>query len=137
MKHSRLWLSASIIALVIIIGFVISVPHTRDVPGARALNVTTPGVPEVALRDVFKKGVHTISGSVEAPDACSTVSAEASLTGDASSTQSILVAVSIATDAGICLELPTRETFQTTLAAPAQLPLFVTVNGVTATTSEL
>ena len=134
MNHTRLWAAATIIALVVIISFVLSVPHTRDlaVPQAERAAAT---IPSVTVRDSFKKGVHTISGSIEAPNACMTVSAKASLTSAASSTENILVEISTLDESGICLQLPTRISFQTTVTAPARTPITVTVDGAVATTS--
>lgn len=134
MSHKRLWISATIIAFAIIAGFVFSVPHTRDIPRAPESPKVTV-VPPVTLHDAFKKGMHTIIGSVEVPNACTNVTATASLVGDASSTQNIVVAISMPSDSGVCLELPTRMTFSTTIAAPAHLPLSATVNGMAATTT--
>ena len=133
MNQKRLWIAAAIIALVIVAGFALSVPHTRDVPEA-AQSAEKEVVPVVALRDTYRKGVHTITGSLLAPNACTTVSANAALSG-ASSTQQIALTISMPSDTGICLEVPTPLTFQTTLAAPADLPFLVTVNDVVATTS--
>ena len=134
MTHTRLLISAAIIALVVIIGFVLSVPHTRDVVEIAAPSSKT-NVPIVTLRDAFKKGLHTITGSVEATNACTTVHTEASVTGEASSTQNILVALTMVDEAGICLQLPTPMAFQTIISAAARLPIVVTVNGAVATTS--
>lgn len=132
--HTRLLAAATIIALVVFISFVLSVPRTRDVVETATPHTET-AVPPVTLRDTFKKGLHTITGLIEAPNACTSVSAEASVTGDATSTESILIAITMLADEGVCLQLPTSTTFQTTLEAPAGLPLTVTVNGATATTS--
>lgn len=137
MSHKRLFVVATIIACIIIASFVLSVPHTRDIPAEQSALSTVPVVPAVTLRDVYKKGVHTITGSVEAPDACTLVSAQASLIGDASSTQSILVEVSLSEDSGVCLERTTTMRFGATLAAPAGLPITATVNGAQATTTIL
>lgn len=135
MNQKRLWVSATIIALIVLVGFVLSVPHTRDIPGTSASGTAVSSVPLVTLRDVFKKGMHTITGSLLAPNACTIVTAHASLQGDASSTESILVALSMPSDVGVCLELPTRVNFSTTIAAPARVPLFATVNGSAASTT--
>ncbi|MEK7113997.1 MAG: hypothetical protein AAB850_00400 [Patescibacteria group bacterium] len=132
MSHMRLWASAAIIAAIILIAFALSVPHTRDIE-VKPLPVAVPTVPTVALHDAFKKGLHTISGSIEATNACTPVSASAILVGNASSTRSILVALSIQSDSGICLQIPTRASFKTTISAPANLPLTITVNGSPAT----
>ncbi|MBU6388311.1 hypothetical protein KGQ72_00295 [Patescibacteria group bacterium] len=136
MNQTRLWAAATIIALVVLIGFVLSVPHTRDVPHL-ASNTETPSIPLVTLHDVFRKGVHTITGSLEAPNACTMVSAESLLQDNASSTGRILVQISMPPDAGVCLQVPTRATFQTTIAAPVHLPIEATVNGSVASTSVL
>lgn len=135
MSHRRLWISAAIIAVVIAIGFVFSVPHTRDVED---VNTPLPGlekVPEVSLRDSYRRGVHTITGSLTAPNACTEVSATAALQGSASTTETIVVDISLPADSGICLQLPTRVSFEAKLAAPADLPITVLVNGVAASTS--
>lgn len=137
MSHTRLWIAAAIIAAAIGIGFLFSVPHTSDVALSEEPDAASPTAPSVALRDVFKKGVHTITGYVEAPDACATASAQALLEGDAPETRRIVVAVSLEEGEGVCLELPTRADFSATLAAPAGVPLAATVNGVAATTTAL
>lgn len=135
MKRSRLWISATIIASVILIAFALSVPHTRDI----GIKTSAPSEENaqiiVTLHDAFKKGVHTITGSLETPNACASVSALARLTGDASSTQHILVEVSLQADSGICLQVPTRMNFKTTISAPANLSLTATVNGSLASTT--
>lgn len=138
MKHMRLGIAAAIIAFIILAGFVLSVPHTRDVIQApKKDSVMASSTPLVTLRDAFKKGLHTITGSVEAPDACATITASSTLVGDASSTESIRVDISLPVDAGICLQLPTPANFRVTIAAPEHAPLTATVNGVTASTTVL
>lgn len=134
MSHTRLWVAAAIIAFIIIAGFAFSVPHTRDAARV-SVSEGVPTVPLVTLHDVFKKGLHTITGSLLAPNACTTLTARASLRGDASSTESILIALSMPSDVGVCLELPTRVNFSTTIAAPARVPLSATVNGFAASTT--
>jgi len=137
MNHARLWLAAAIIAMVISLGFILSVPHARELPQTPEIATNNPAtiVPAVALHDSYKKGTHTLTGSVFAPNACSTASAKASLVG-AGDKQAILVAVTLTTDTtGVCLELPTKVTFSTTLTAPSRLPLQATINGTTASTT--
>jgi hypothetical protein len=134
MSRTHLWISAAIIALVVFVAFALSVPHTHDVAIKKAADAVA-SVPVVSLHDVYKKGTHTISGAVTVPNACIPVEATASLVGSASSTQNILVALTFPNDSGTCLQLPTSVTFETTLAAPAKLPIEASVNGVTASTS--
>ncbi|MCX6787535.1 MAG: hypothetical protein NTY93_03410 [Candidatus Kaiserbacteria bacterium] len=136
MNHTRLLSAAVIIALVIIVGFVLSVPHTRDSALTDLSQTKTANIPTVALHDVFKKGVHTITGSLNAPNACAAITAKASLVGDASNATGILVAISMSEDTDdVCLQLPTRMNFSVTISAPASLPLTATVNGFVATTT--
>ena len=135
MSHKRLLVSSAIIALAILISFVLSVPHTRDVAQKLPSTVEATSIPVITLRDSFKKGVHTITGSLETPNACTVVNASATLAGNASSTESIIVAISVRSDSGVCLQLPTQASFQTTISAPANLPFNITVNGSPATTS--
>lgn len=132
MKYSRLWVLTAIIAFIILVGFAFSVPHTRDgtKPAEKSVATSTPAV---TLRDSFKKGVHTITGSLLAPNACSLVTAQAILSGETANT--ILVELSLPEDSGLCLQVPTKESFTTTITAPAGLPVVVTVNGVVATTT--
>lgn len=134
MSQRRLWIATAIIALVIIAGFLFSVPRTREVAQAPLAQNTTI-VPSVTLRDTFSKGTHTITGSVEVPNACTVVTASAILEGSASSTESILVALSMPTDTGVCLEMPTRVNFGATVVAPALVPITATVNGSVASTT--
>jgi len=132
----RLWLAAAIIALVIAVGFFISVPHTRvDLPRPSSTSASPLSVLSVTLRDSFKKDVHTITGSVETPTACTTVSAAATLENGATGLEYIQVALVMPADTSVCLRLPTRVSFETAIAAPAGLPITVTVNGSPATTT--
>ena len=130
MNHMRLWTSAIIIACVVVVSFVLSVPHTRDVLHVPAAPVVAASVPTVALHDTFKKGMHTITGSLMATNACTTVTVSSNVVGN-----SIHVALLLSTDSGVCLQLPTNVSFKTTIVAPAQLPITSTVNGVAATTT--
>lgn len=135
MNHTRLWTSAAIIALVIIVVFVLSVPHTRDVPRPPESEKTALTVSTVTIHDSFKKGLHTITGSLTAANPCTIATATASLAGSASSTQSILLTISMPEDTGVCLQEPARMKFSTTIKADAGVPIQATVNGVAATTT--
>ena len=132
MNRMRLWSSSAIIVAVILIVFALSVPHTRDADVERPPQSQAELMPAVTLSDTFKKGVHTISGSIEAPNACAVVNVSAALVGDAQGEESIAVSVSMQNDSGICLQAPTRIPFQTALSAPANLPITATVNGISA-----
>lgn len=137
MSHSRLWVAATIIAGIILAGFIFLVPHTRDIAVKQSPQNEGTVTPTVALSDTFKKGVHTITGTIEAPNACTSVGVEATPVGTASSTEGILVAISMPEDTGICLQVPTTVRISTTIEAPAHLPITATVNGASATTTTL
>ncbi|MBI4133447.1 hypothetical protein HY478_02430 [Candidatus Uhrbacteria bacterium] len=138
MSHKRLLVAAVIIASFIFINFLFSVPRAGDIPRAPAFALEeSTKVPSVVLRDVFKKGTHTISGSIEVPDACSSVTATAILVGEASAPEGIQVIIAFSPDSGVCLELPTRVDFSTDINAPAGLPITATVNGMLASTTAL
>lgn len=136
MSHKRLLIVATIIAVIVLAGFALSVPHTRDLGGAPSPTAGS-SMPSVALRDSFKKGVHTIAGSVTAPNPCTQVTAKATLIGDTATPTGIAVAVSMPEDSGVCLERVSTVPFSVTIVAPARLPILASVNGVTATTTDL
>jgi hypothetical protein len=136
MSHMRLFLAATIIALTVLITFALSVPHTRDVIEKPSPAVVEESIiPFVSISDTYKKGIHTISGSLETPTSCTVVSATASPSGNAPATEGIVVSISVLPDTGVCLQLPARTRFETTITAPANLPIIVTVNGSLATTT--
>ena len=135
MRHTRLWILATIIACIILVGFVLSVPHTtRDT--APKVQTEEAVVPTVGIRDSYKKGVHTITGSIEAPNVCTTLDVSVTPQGDGG-VDGILIALSMPEDTGICLERPTDLSFSEKVTAPADVPITVTVNGTAATVTAL
>jgi len=113
----------------------LSVPRAREVAenGSETMGAL---VPPVELRDSFKKGVHTISGSVMAPDACTTVSADASV-DETKGSPHILVTLSLPPDNELCLVVPTKQSFSVSATAPQGVPIEVRINGMPATTTNL
>lgn len=82
MRIKRLWTAAAIIILTLVVWFVLTAPRVRDsVRPPPSIPVVATDTPVVALRDAFRKGVHTLSGSVTASDACMNATAEASFVG--------------------------------------------------------
>jgi hypothetical protein len=136
MTHTRLWVLATIIACIILVGFIISVPHTRDIPGEKRVEEVTSTTPSVSIRDVYRKGTHTLTGTVLAPNPCTTLTASAAVSG-ATGSQSIILTISMPKDAGICIQQETSLTFSTTVAADPDLPIIATLNGVPATVNSL
>ncbi len=134
MNHKRLYLAAAIIAGVLVIGFILSVPRVRDGEVPKE-TVESTILPPVALRDTYKKGTHTITGTVTAPNACATLEATATTTGDPVS--AIVIELTLREEGGICLQASTPLKFSTTVTAPEGLPVSAMVNGVVATTTAL
>ncbi|HUX80964.1 MAG TPA: hypothetical protein VMV38_01420 [Candidatus Paceibacterota bacterium] len=139
MRYTRLWVVAAIIASIILVSFVFSVPHTKEVAIA-PISPPATTIPTVIVHDTYRKGTHTITGSVLAPNPCTILSVTAVPIQGASASSTatgILVEVSLPTDVGVCLQEPLTMNFSTTINAPASLPITATVNGVTATTTLL
>jgi hypothetical protein len=132
--RTRLWVSAAIIAAIVLIAFALSVPHTQDLK-VEMKAIEAPSTPVVTLHDAFKKGAHTISGSIEVPNACTAITTSSALVGEASSTERILVSIGFEVDLGTCLQVPTEMLFKEIITAPAGLPVEATVNGVLASTT--
>ena len=136
MNHMRLWTAATIIAVFIFVGFVLSVPRASDGPIVPLPEEVEAPTPSVTVHDVFKKGIHTITASLLAPNACATVTASSTLQSTASSTESMLIAIELAIDTGVCLQMPTLIKVSTTVTAPSNIPITASVNGVMASTTE-
>ncbi len=132
----RVTSSALIIAAAIMIGFALSIPHTSEVEQKIEVEaVVAPTIPVVTILDSYKKGTHTITGSLLLPNACTTLSSEATAQTSASTTEAIVVALTTSSDTGVCLQIPTVKKFSTTVSAPAEVPIQVLVNGSVASTS--
>lgn len=130
MRTMRIWSAAAVIALVLALGFILSVPRAHDV-GSVATSAATPPPPFVSVRDSFKKGTHTIKVSVAAPDACTNVTGDASTKPGASAADpaTILIALVMPKDEGICLEEPATTTLSFSVAAGADAAIVTTING--------
>ncbi len=130
MNQRHLWGATAIIASVIVVGFFLSAPHT-----AREMiqkQTELPSVPQVAVRDVYRKGKHTLTGTVTVPTACTSVSATSSAT-----TNQINIVVTTEDPQGVCLDLPRDVSFTSILVAPADLPIVVQIDGKAASTTPL
>lgn len=131
MSTRRLRILALIILGALIAGFVILVPRGKvQSPTADAAS-TTSGIPEVTLVDSFKKGTHTISGSIVVYNACVAVATEALVIEDGANPSGIQISITRAPSEGICLELPTRIPFEKKVKAPRGLALTALVDGKT------
>lgn len=132
MTHTRLWIVATIIASIIVASFALSVPRARDGALPPMAPIKEEVIPTVSVHDVYRKGVHTITGSLIAPNACASAQTEVSLTD-----KEILIHITMSEIEGVCLQEETIVRFSTTIASPDRLPIRATVNGKDATTTEL
>lgn len=129
----RLFTSALIIAAVVVLGFVLSVPRAREVSEPAPPAAVSP-VPSITLRDSFKNGTHTITGSLIAPDVCTLPTATAAVE-NAPARPAILLAVLLPDDPQVCLAIPTTRSFTVSVEAPEGTPVTATINGLAATTT--
>lgn len=90
---------------------------------------SAPAASVVSVKDVYSKGIHTITGVVLAPDACTSIE-----TTVATSSAPSLYLVTPA-DGDICLELPTEVPFSAEIDADATTSTMVYLNEVLATTT--
>jgi hypothetical protein len=130
MHNRRMYILSGGIALALILGFALSAPHLREVK----LAATSGGqgtLPAVYLHDSYRKGLHTITGQVQVPDACTGVSASA----DAAASSSIVVSLTMPASEGTCLMLPATTTFSVSVAAAQGAELRATINGTDASTT--
>ncbi|MDO8623783.1 MAG: hypothetical protein Q7R54_00275 [bacterium] len=130
----RIALSVFFGVAILIGGFAFFIPHAnRGGEEAPASPVSTSVTPAVTISDSYRKGTHALTGSILAPTPCTSVSAIASV---ASSTpESILVAISMPPDTGICLQQATAISFTVSALAGADATIQTLVNGVLASTT--
>lgn len=134
MHRTHLRAASVIIAFTVLLGFIISVPHTRDLPAPP--RVSAPSAPPlVSLNDRYAKGVHTLSGTLTAPDACASVAAQALFEGASSSAPRITLNLTVPPSEDVCLMRAQPAAFSATVAAPKGTPVTVFVNGEAASTT--
>lgn len=132
----RIALGTSVLIVITVLIFVFSIPHANT-PGESgpAPLVIAPVVPGISIRDVYKKGAHTITGSLKVPNHCTTVSVESVLDGEP--TKGILILLTVLEDEGICLQEKVERSFTTSIVAEEKMPIRVLINGTEATVTLL
>jgi hypothetical protein len=136
MHNMRLWSAAVIIAAILIVGFVLSVPQVRDL-GSKPTAETASSTPIVYVHDSYKKGTYTITAEIPLPDACTSVAGQVSVTpASASNTpDAIELAFDMPPDTGICLQEPATTTLSFTASASANAVITASINGNNASTT--
>jgi hypothetical protein len=124
----RIALGLFVIIAVAVLIVTFPTPHDTAPVAPKPVTVETLAKkPVVPVRDIYKKGTHTITGSLDLPNPCSTVSVESMLEGEPP--ERILILLTVLTDEGICVQEKTATPFETSLTAPEGVPLRVLVNG--------
>lgn len=118
--------------IVVFLGTVLFALRTSEAPHTTEPLTASSTPPAVSLKDSYKKGAHTLTGSLTVPTPCHSVTASASfLPSEVPPT--IRVDVDAPADDGLCLTLPTDKTFSLSVSAPQDVPTVVYVNGIPAT----
>ncbi len=122
--------------VVLIAAFVYFVPNT-DTPDEAPAISDLDTAPEYAVtaHSVYSRGRYTITGTVEAPNPCTTVSVTAEMLAS-STPPAIQLNISMLRDEGACLELITPTSFTATTTGPVDATLAAYVNGTKASVRE-
>src|SRR3989344_2139458 len=111
-QRRRLWVAALIIAVAVIGGFALSVPRAREIPEPSGSATAASPIPVVTLHDSYAKGVHSITGSLVAPNVCASLTASASV-----ESERIVLDLAMPADPQLCLQVPTKLTFSVSVKA--------------------
>lgn len=121
-------------AVLLIAAFAFFIPHANN--GAEEASLpaeSTPVTPNITLSDVYKKGIRTFSGSVEAPTPCTEVVVHGEISS--STPERITISILMPPDTSICLQQITKVPFKVTLPATVAAVVEVLVNGRQASTT--
>jgi hypothetical protein len=128
---NRTWIGIGGVLLVLIIVFAFFVLRTSE--GTMPAKATAPETIQIErIKDVYKKGVHTISGVALVPTACTKIDTVATTTA-----AGIVVNIASVSDTGMCLELPSEIPFSVTATAPQTATTNVYLNSKLATSTSL
>ncbi len=134
----RVWTILGVFLGVLIIAFGIFVLRITEseVPDEAPAAPSAAPITDIHFLDSYRKGTHSINGSATVPTACTTLNASSTVyAATASSSDVLRVDLSAPADTGICLELPTKQTFSVSDDASADAVIEIYANGVLATTT--
>ncbi len=127
------------VATILLIGlYALYIPHANlNNETAPLAEITPVPAPPVFLKDAYRKGEHTISGSLLAPTACTTLTATANVSPSAASStpETITITLLMPPDTGVCLQQLTKMSFTVSATAAADALFHVLVNGQVASTT--
>jgi hypothetical protein len=129
----RIALSVFLASIILVAGFVFSIPHANkdNEIGPSVETKSLSILPTIFIHDTYKKGIHSITGSLAIPTPCMKATTEALVLPHEGSTtpQIIHIEISIPEDAGPCLQLAATSTFSASLSADANVVIEASVNG--------
>lgn len=130
MRHKKI-LGVGAGLVVIVVGLLISyqtlyAPTVARKSLQQSENSETPY--QATYISTYAKGSYTISGTIMLPNQCHRVE-----TTGAFESGVVRVTISVPSDEGICLEIPTQETFSLTVAGEEGATTEVLVNGMVVT----
>ena len=126
--HVQLAVAAFIVVLVIV--YLLFAFHTQDGAMPKATGQTVPQVALTQIKSLYAKGSYRVSGAVSVPTPCYTLSSQVS-----TATSSIRIDLSSPVDTGVCLQVPTAETFSVSAVGSKGASIQVYLNGKLATTT--
>lgn len=126
---------AVVIAVTLFFGFFLLFGASKDVPAQRSsMAGSASDITLLSVSDSYHKGMHTITGTLMLPTACTPFAATTSPEGNGG-TNGIRVDIASEVDDGVCLALPATTTFTATAAGAASSTVSVYLNGALATTT--
>ncbi len=120
-----------IILLVLILGFTLSVPRIQDVAEESETLRTEESVtvPTLTLERSYRRGTHTLTGTLLVDTYCTMVTTEAVVTPEDVSPSVITLKLATEEVAGVCLMLAEERSFSVSIEAPEDSMVEVFVNG--------
>ncbi|VAW32632.1 hypothetical protein MNBD_CPR01-290 [hydrothermal vent metagenome] len=124
--------------IVFVVWSIYSSPHiSNSTRKGHKEATTTPAISVlVSLKDIYHRGIHTITGAVVTPTPCYTVDAETKMV-PSTTPPVIRLDLSIPPDTGRCLQLSATTTFSVKQKAKKDARLSTYINGVQVATSTI
>jgi hypothetical protein len=132
MMRTALGVFVGVIVLVIL--FVLFVPHSNEEEELLPINEGPSEVYEVVLNTTYDEGLYDIEGSIVAPTPCTHVSATALVIPGTPDTVQVNIAMPPDTD--ICLQVLTEMPFEVSIEARENARIEASVNGAQALIAE-
>ena len=120
-----------VFAVILIAGITFFAVRTGREEAPKFDTKTETPTPVVTLKDSYKKGVHTYTGTYTVATPCHTISATATVA--VGTPDVVTIAITAPADEGMCVQVIATKTFTVTATAGKDAKVEVQVNGVPAT----